>query len=148
MSGYPDERFIDINDLNGPVTSGYETIAQIMTNRIELCKEEGFDGIETDIDDSYNNNNGTTGFTISMADEETYMKWVAGEAHSVGLAWFLKNGDNGDSFISDMEPYADGTVDEQCWEYSDCSALEPFVQAGKPILDVEYDGVSDEHPLS
>ncbi len=54
------------------------------------------------------------------------------------MAIFLKNGINGDSFVSDMEPYVDGAMTEQCWQYSECSALDVFVQAGKPILNVEY----------
>jgi endo-alpha-1,4-polygalactosaminidase (GH114 family) len=143
ISGWPGEYFINTNDLNTPVPAGYETIAQILTNRVALCKEEGFDGIETDIDDSYNNNDGTTGFDITLADEESLMTWVANKAHSLGLAWFLKNGVNGDSFISDMEPIADGTINEQCWQYGECSALAPFVQGAKPILEVEYDSPAE-----
>ena len=140
MQGYSDEQYIDINDLNSPAGPSGLTLGQIMINRINLCREEGFDGIETDIDDSYTD---STGFSISLSDEETYMSWIADEAHSLGLAWFLKNGINDDSFISDMQPLAQGTVNEQCWQYSECSALEPFVQAGKPILNVEYDGVAE-----
>ena len=140
MQGYSDEQYIDINDLNSPAGPTGLTLGQIMINRINLCREEGFDGIETDIDDSYTD---STGFSISLSDEETYMSWIADEAHSLGLAWFLKNGINNDSFVSDMQPLAQGTVNEQCWEYSECSALQPFVQAGKPILNVEYNGVAE-----
>ena len=93
--------------------------------------------METDNDDTYA---ATTGFPLSLANEETFVTEMADAIHSLGMAWFLKNGVNGDSFISGVAPLADGTVNEQCWQYSECSALEPFVAAGKPILNVEYAG--------
>ncbi|HUB71345.1 MAG TPA: endo alpha-1,4 polygalactosaminidase [Acidimicrobiales bacterium] len=135
--GWPDEQWINVTDWSTPVPSPYETIQQIMTNRLALCKEEGFDAIEPDNDDAYSNDP-LGGFSLTMAQDETYLEELASIAHSDGLAIFLKNGINGDSFVSDMEPYVDGAINEQCWQYSECSSLEPFVTAGKPILNVEY----------
>ena len=66
---------------------------------------------------------------------------VANAIHALGLAWFLKNGVNDDAFIDEMEPLADGTVNEQCWQYDECSQLEPFAKAAKPILNVEYENL-------
>jgi hypothetical protein len=39
-----------------------------------------------------------------------------------------------------LEPYFDGVLDEQCNQYSECSAYEPYVSAGKPVLNAEYSG--------
>ena len=135
VSGYADERYVDIRQWStGPGPTGL-TLGQILTARFQLCKTEGFDGVETDLDDTYTD---STGFPLTMANEITFMTEMAGAVHGLGMAWFLKNGINGDSLIADMEPLADGTVNEQCWEYGECSALEPLARAGKPVLNVEY----------
>jgi hypothetical protein len=135
VSGYPDERYVDIRQWSDDPGPTGLTLGQLLTARFQLCKAEGFDAVETDLDDTYTD---STGFPLTMASEETFMTEMAGAIHGLGLAWFLKNGINGDSLIADMEPLADGTVNEQCWEYGECSALEPFVQAGKAVLNVEY----------
>ena len=131
VGGYPDERYVDIRQ--------WPVLAPILDARFRQCKAEGFDGVETDIDDSYTEN---TGFPLTLQDEVTFDTEVAAELHSLGLAWFLKNGINDDAFITDMAPVADGTVNEQCWQYDECSQLEPFVKAGKPVLNVEYANLS------
>ena len=135
VPGYSDERYVDIRQWSDDPGPTGLTLGQVLTARFQLCKDEGFDGVETDLDDTYTD---STGFPLTMADEVTFMTEVADVIHGLGMAWFLKNGINGDSFISDMEPLADGTVNEQCWQYDECSALAPFVRAGKPVLNVEY----------
>lgn len=128
MGAYPDERYVDIRQ--------WSVLEPILEARFRQCKAEGFDGVETDIDDSYTDD---TGFPLTLLDEVRFDTEVANNIHAVGLAWFLKNGINGDAFIKDVEPLADGTVNEQCWQYQECSQLEPFVKAGKPVLNVEYE---------
>jgi hypothetical protein len=135
VAGYPNERYVDIRQWSGSPGPTGMALGQLLTARFQLCRAEGFDGVETDLDDTYADN---TGFPLTMADGITFMTEMAGAIHGLGLAWFMKNGINGDSLISDMEPLADGTVNEQCWQYGECSALEPFVQAAKPVLNVEY----------
>ncbi len=132
MGGYPDERYVDIRQ--------WSALEPILEARFRQCKAEGFDGVETDIDDSYTDN---TGFPLTLPDEVRFDTEVANNLHALGFAWFLKNGVNGDAFITDVEPLADGTVNEQCWQYQECSQLEPFVEAGKPVLNVEYQALSE-----
>jgi hypothetical protein len=131
MGGYPDERYVDIRQ--------WSVLEPVLEARFRQCKAEGFDGVETDIDDSYTDD---TGFPLTLLDEVRFDTEVANNIHALGLAWFLKNGVNGDAFINDVEPLADGTVNEQCWQYQECSQLEPFVKAGKPVLNVEYEDLS------
>jgi hypothetical protein len=135
VPGYSDERYVDIRQWSDDPGPTGMTLGQVLTARFQLCQDEGFDGVETDLDDTYTD---STGFPLTMTDEVRFMTEVADVVHGLGMAWFLKNGINGDSFISDLEPLADGTVNEQCWQYDECSALAPFVQAGKPVLNVEY----------
>lgn len=138
--GWSDERFVNVADWSNPVPVPYLTLQQITANRLTLCKEEGFDAIEMDNDDAYSD--GNIGVSISMSQEETFIENVATLAHSDGLAVFLKNEANDDSLISTVLPYVDGEINEQCWQYTECSDLKPFVAAGKPILNVEYNGVA------
>ena len=137
MPGWPGEEFINVADWATSVPSGYETLQTIMTNRIALCQEEGFDAIEADNVDAYSDGN-IGDFTLTMAQEETYIDQLVAITHSDGLAFFLKNEINGDSLITSEAPMVDGEIDEQCWQYSECSALDVFVQEGKPVLNVEY----------
>jgi hypothetical protein len=139
MPGWPGERFIDVTDWAGPAGPGGETLGQIMTDRVRLCHDEGFDAVEMDNLDTYTDTDtGLGGFRLSMGQEEAYLDKLIAVVHGAGLAFFLKNEVNGDSLLATMAPRADGEVVEQCWQYRDCSGLEPFVREGKPVLDVEY----------
>ena len=137
MPGWPGEQFINVADWSAPVPAPYETLQTIMANRIALCKQEGFDAIEADNVDAYTY--GSLGnFTLTMAQEETYIDELISMAHSDGLAYFLKNEINGDSLLTTEAPLVDGEINEQCWQYKECSALSIFAKEGKPILNVEY----------
>ena len=137
MPGWPGEQFINVADWSAPVPAPYETLQTIMANRIALCKQEGFDAIEADNVDAYTS--GSLGnFTLTMAQEETYIDELISMAHSDGLAYFLKNEINGDSLLTTEAPLVDGEINEQCWQYKECSALSIFAKEGKPILNVEY----------
>ena len=142
VPGWPGEEFINVGDWATSVPSGYETLQTIMTNRIALCQEEGFDAIEADNVDAYSDGN-IGDFTLTMAQEETYIDQLVAITHSDGLAFFLKNEINGDSLITTEAPLVDGEIDEQCWQYSECSALDVFVQEGKPVLNVEYQSFAE-----
>jgi hypothetical protein len=39
---------------------------------------------------------------------------------------------------SQLEPYFDGELDEECNHYDECSAFAPYLAAGKPVLNAEY----------
>ncbi len=122
--GWTEEKWLDITKLS--------IIEPLMEARFKLCKEKGFDGIEADNVDGWQN---STGFTITAAQQLTYNVWLANLAHSLGLSIALKSDTQQ---IPELEPYYDYSVDEECLEYSECSLLEPFVKAGKPVFAVEY----------
>ena len=127
MQGYSQERYININSA---------AVVKIIEARIQMCQSKGFDAVEPDIDDSYTDQ---TGFTITEANNVAYDTTLANYAHSLGLGWGLKNGDE-PSFASAMAPVADFVLDEQCFQYSTCSSFAPFSSAGKSVLEVEYSG--------
>ena len=39
---------------------------------------------------------------------------------------------------SQLEPYFDGVLSEQCNQYSECADFEPYLRAGKPVINAEY----------
>jgi hypothetical protein len=141
LPGWQGERFIDAVDWSKPVPSRYETIETIMRNRIALCAKEGFDAIEADNVDAYTFGD-LGGFRLSMAEEETYVERLIAAAHRDGLAFFLKNGIDGDTFLKTLAPLVDGEVNEQCWQFDECSPLRIFVREHKPILNVEYQHIA------
>ena len=60
-------------------------------------------------------------------------------AHGYGLSVGLKN-DVDATQVSTLLPYFDFAVNEQCFQYHECAVLQSFVQAGKPVFNVEYKG--------
>jgi hypothetical protein len=131
MDGYPDERYLNIND---------PAVVQVIEARISMCASKGFDAIEPDIDDSYTD---STGFPITESENVAYDATLAAYAHSLGLGWALKNGDD-PSFAAAVEPVADFVIDEQCHQYDTCASFAPFVSAGKAVLEVEYSLPADQ----
>jgi hypothetical protein len=131
LSGYK-EYFININ------ASSAVSIIEAMIQ--QQCSAKGFDAVETDLDETFNNNEGNTGFTITKANEETYLETLANYMHGLGLGWIAKNLDDTEnaSFVNDMQPYAQGMISEQCNQYNTCSYLSSFLSAGKWIGNAEY----------
>ena len=123
-NGWPGERWLDIRQLS--------VLEPLMTARFQMCKQKGFDAIEPDNIDGYEND---TGFPISAQDQLTYDRWAAGEAHSLGLAVLQKNDPEQ---ATALEPSFDGVLDEQCNEYSECNLLDSYIAARKPVLNAEY----------
>ena len=131
LSGYP-ENFLNINSAS--------TVSIIESMIQQQCAQKGFDGVETDLDGTFNNNEGSTGFTITQANEEAYLTTLANYMHAQNLAWIIKNADDTgiQSFVTDMEPLAQADLSEQCNEYSTCNLLSVFSAAGKAIFNAEY----------
>lgn len=123
-NGWPGERWLDIRQLS--------VLEPIMTARFEMCKAKGFDAVEPDNMEGYAND---TGFPLTAAEQLTYNEWVASEVHSLGMAALQKN--DGEQ-TPELEPYFDGVVTEQCNQYRECGDFDPYLTAGKPVLNAEY----------
>ncbi len=126
VPGYP-ERYLDIRS---PRT------VRIVEDMIrQQCAAKGFDAVETDIDEEYAD---PSGLPLTRAVEESYMATLAGEMHSLGLGWWIKNPDDtGDRYASDMYPLADAVLTEQCNQYRSCGLLAAYV-GHKAVFDAEY----------
>ena len=60
----------------------------------QQCADKGFDAVETDLDETYNDNEGTTPWTITESNEQTYLTTLADYMHSLGLGWIAKDLDD------------------------------------------------------
>ena len=123
-NGWPGEKWLDIRDL--------ATLAPIMRARMDRCRRKGFDAMEFDNVDGYTNN---TGFPLTGDDQLRYNVFLANAAHARGMSAFLKNDIDQ---VSTLLPYFEGELNEQCFQYSECGKIVPFVKAGKPVFNVEY----------
>jgi hypothetical protein len=82
--------------------------------------------------DGYTNE---SGFKLSAADQLAFNRQLATAAHERGLSVGLKNDLDQ---VPELVTHFDFAVNEQCFEYSECEALSPFIKAGKPVLNAEY----------
>jgi hypothetical protein len=123
-NGWPGEKWLDIRQLS--------VIEPIMQARFQMCKEKGFDAVEPDNIEAFANK---SGFEISPQQQLTYNEWVAEAVHALGMAVLQKN--DGEQ-TSQLQPYFDGALTEQCNQYRECADFEPYLAAGKPVLNAEY----------
>ncbi|MCX6072263.1 MAG: endo alpha-1,4 polygalactosaminidase [Chloroflexi bacterium] len=122
--GWPGERWLDIRQI--------DLLASIMSARLSLCREKGFDAVEPDNIDGYTND---TGFAITYEEQLRYNRWLAGEAHALGLSIGLKNDpEQAAELVADF----DWSLTEDCFDQGWCDSLAPFLEAGKAVLAAEY----------
>ena len=123
-TGWPGERWLDVRRL--------DLLAPIMTARLELCRDKGFDAVEPDNLDGYAND---TGFEITPDDQLAYNRWLSAQAHALGLSIGLKNDpEQAAGLAADF----DWALTEDCYDQGWCEAMAPFIEAGKAVLAAEY----------
>jgi hypothetical protein len=105
----------------------------IMRARFQICRRKGFDAVEADNIDGFEND---SGFRITAHDQLVFDRWLARAAHRSGLAAFQKNDPEQ---ARSLEPYFDGVLDEQCNQYQECSRFQVYLTAGKPVINAEYE---------
>jgi hypothetical protein len=122
--GWPGERWLDIRRL--------DLLAPILQARLDLCQAKGFDGVEPDNMDGYDND---TGFPLTYDDQLTFNLWLAAEAHARGLSIGQKNAPEQ---VADLLPVFDWALTEDCFAEGWCEAMLPYIAAGKPVFAAEY----------
>lgn len=125
-NGWPGERWLDIRQM--------AQLKPIMRARVEMCQQKGFDAVDFDNVDAWQNE---PGFPIRAEDQLAYNRMLANLAHEHGLMVALKN-DTGQA--QQLQPYFDFAINESCQYYNECSQLQVFVNNGKPVLNIEYLG--------
>ncbi|SDR72938.1 hypothetical protein SAMN05216271_0194 [Halopseudomonas sabulinigri] len=127
LADWPDERWLDIRS---------PAVQRIMTERLDLAASKGCDAVEPDNVQGYLED---TGFALSAEHQLAYNRFIATEAHRRGLAVGLKNSLEQ---VAELVDYFDFSINEQCFQYKECQPLLAFIEAGKPVLNVEY---PDQH---
>jgi len=103
-----------------------------MADRIELAAEKGCDGVDPDNVDGYTNE---TGFPLNSRQQLSYNRFLFRTAHQYSLAVSLKNDLQQ---VRELVDYADFAINESCHEWRECHLLQPFIDAGKPVLHIDY----------
>ncbi|BFO20856.1 endo alpha-1,4 polygalactosaminidase [Streptomyces sp. KM77-8] len=128
-NGWEGERWLDIRRT--------DVLEPLMAERLDMCRDKGFDAVEPDNMDGYRNR---TGFPLTAADQLRYNRLIARLAHERGLSVGLKNDlDQIPELVGDF----DFAVNEQCAQYGECARLTPFIEADKAVFHVEYELSTD-----
>lgn len=122
--GFPEERWLDVRRI--------DLLAPLLRARIDTCRRKGFDGVDPDNLNGFEND---TGFPLTAADQLRFNTWLANEVHAHELSVGLKN--DGPQ-AGALAPYFDWVIVEECIEQRNCGEYAPFTRAGKPIFDIEY----------
>ncbi|WP_316522541.1 endo alpha-1,4 polygalactosaminidase [Kitasatospora brasiliensis] len=123
-TGWKGEKWFDIRKL--------DQLRPLMAARFDMCRSKGFDAIEPDTIEAYNQN---SGFPLTPDDQLKYNRMLAQLAHERGLAIGLKNDlDQIPALLADF----DFAVNEECAQFDECDRVAPFVKAGKAVFHVEY----------
>jgi hypothetical protein len=123
--GYPEERWLDI--------AHFHRFASIIQQRISMCAQKGFDAVEPDNINGWENK---TGFPLTRADQLTYNRWIARQVHKQGMSVALKN-DSGQA--KQLVGNFDFAIVEECFQYEECGRFKPFIKAGKAVFEAEYE---------
>jgi glycosyl hydrolase family 114 len=124
LDGWPGERWLDVRR--------WDVLEPILAARFDTCRQKGFDAVEPDNVDGYQNE---SGFPLTASDQLVFNKRLADLAHKRGLAVGLKNDIDQ---VAELQPHFDFAVNEECMQYDECDPLRAFVAAGKPVFHVEY----------
>jgi hypothetical protein len=125
-SGWPGERLLDIRD---------PALRPILEQRLDLCRERGFDGVLFAGVDGFTQ---ASGFDLKPEQQLIFNRWLATAAHARGLVAGI---------VNDLEQTAelatafDFLVADGCVADNDCAGVRPFLAAGKPVYLIAYTNV-------
>jgi hypothetical protein len=134
LEGFEEERWVDVRS---------PAVREITAARLDLAAAKGCDGVEPDNVTGHLND---TGFDLTAEDQLAFNRWLAEQARARGLLVGLKNDLEQ---IPELLAWFDFAVNEQCHEFDECDAYDPFLAAGKPVFNVEYaeEFLDDPGPL-
>jgi hypothetical protein len=133
---FPNEYWLNINDGRGQ----RDFILRQLAARTRKCANAGFDGVEYDNVETYAQPTRVTGWRVSAHTQLIFNAALAKIARANGLAVGLKN-DLGQ--VPKLEPKFDFAVNEQCFQYHECTnnpspGYRSFLRDDKPVFQVEY----------
>ena len=123
VDGWPGQYWLDIRA---------QAVVDVMLARLDLARSKHCDAVEADDIDARSND---PGFPITASDQQAFISNLADAAHARTLGFGLKNDLDE---IPQLLSRADFAINEECFQYDECDALEPFIAANKPVFQVEY----------
>ncbi len=123
VQGWPGQYWLDFRQ---------STVRSVMAARLDLAVTKHCDAVEPDDVDAIDN---MPGIPLTAADQLDFCRFLAAQAHARGLGVALKNDL---AQVPDLVAAFDFAVNEECFQYSECNELLPFIAAGKAVLQVEY----------
>jgi len=125
LVSYPDEEWLDIR--SAPVRS-------LMRARLELARDKGFDGVFPGSLGAYRS---STGFPLTASDQQNYDLFLAAQARALGLSAGL----SGDfDLLAELIDAYDWAIAFGCLAANSCARLQPFIDRGKAVFDIETQG--------
>jgi hypothetical protein len=121
---WPGERWLDIRQLT--------VLQPLMAARFRMCRAKGFDAVDPDNIDGYQNK---TGFPLTASEQLAYDLWVARAVHALGLSVAQKNDG---TQIRHLDNHFDFAVVEQCYAYQFCGQFAPYTAKNRLVVDIEY----------
>lgn len=122
--GWSGEKWLDIRRI--------DLLAPIMLARLDECASKGFDAVEPDNMEIWDND---TGFSLTYQDQLNYSLWLAKEAHNRGLAIGQKNAPDQTKDLVDIFDFA---ITEDAFYYGWAEEMKPYIDIGKPVFAAEY----------
>lgn len=119
-----------------------DALLPLIEARLALCASKGFDMVEFDNVDGYENE---TGLVLSEQDALAFARALADAARRAGLSPMLKNVPD---LAADLEPWFDAYLMEECVLWDFCATAQPFTVAGKPSFDAEYPSAHEEQGVA
>jgi len=105
---------------------------EIDRHRMYLAHIKGFDGVDFDNVDLYQQD---SGFNISREDSCHALKMLSFYAHEYDLLCGLKNCSE---LVPKLVDLFDFSINEQASEYKEQYAYSAFTKLGKPVIEIEY----------
>jgi len=116
----------------------YKVFLKLMVERMKMCKSKGFELVEFDNLDAYENR---TGFKINKKQAVKYARALAKKANKTGLVAVHKNTTE---LNKKLEPYFGAQLLEDCALYKFCDESSRYRAAGKPVFNAEYPEAWDD----
>lgn len=121
---WPKEKWLDIRQI--------DKLKPWLNSRINMILKKGFDGIEPDNMDSYDND---SGFNIQLSDTKKYADYLINLAHSNGLSIGQKNVKE---LTADYAAKFDWALTEDAFAQGWQDQLSGYIKLNKPVFAVEY----------
>lgn len=115
-----------------------DALMPLIETRLALCAEKGFDMVEFDNLDGFDNE---TGLAITADEEVAFARALAEAAERHGLAPILKNTPD---LVDELVNWFAGYLMEDCVLSGTCASGAPFLAANKPVFNAEYPDAYDD----